>query len=443
MQEEFGDITIKNDNVTDILAHDIPYKLGKYEIKGELGRGTCGIVYKGFDPFIRRDVAIKVGWTESVETMPSGTSLSNQDVFNEAHAASKLQHPNIVALYDAQTEKELSYIIMEYIEGETLMEYCRNDEKRLATEKVLEIMFKCCMALDFSHQAGVIHRDIKPSNIMLTKDGETKIMDFSVAEVSQSRQVKSELIVGSPNYMSPEQVQRQTVGPTSDLYSLATVMFQLLTGKTLYPKGSVKQIFSDILNTPAPKLKNHRPELPEALSDIIEKALNKDPSKRYQSGKEMAAEITAVYDSLSFAGSSVNTGEERSALMKLPFFKLFNNSQIEELMTVCTVLKFNQGQIISKEGDIDESFYLIIHGSADVIKEGKTITQINQSDCFGDVPIQQGGTNQTTIQAATSGVYTLKVNSTRVDTLSKDTQILFYKAFTFDLISRLAGQPSE
>jgi predicted Ser/Thr protein kinase len=134
-----------------------PKKIGKYEIRGELGRGTCGVVYKGFDPFVRREVAIKINVTDPVLD-PSKSRQVQRDFFEEAYAAGKLQHPHIIALFDAGIEAELSYIVMEYIEGETLLEYCRRGGKRLTTEKVIECMFKCCRALEYSHRMGVIHQ---------------------------------------------------------------------------------------------------------------------------------------------------------------------------------------------------------------------------------------------------------------------------------------------
>ena len=436
--ENPGNITIRDENVSEILDHDIPYKLGKYEIKNELGRGTCGIVYKGYDPFVRRDVAIKVGWTEPSATSGNESSYAQTNVFNEAYAAGKLQHPNIVSLYDAQIEKELSYIVMEFVEGKTLLEYCRRDGKRLSAKDILESMFKCCLALNFSHQAGVIHRDIKPSNIMLTKDGETKIMDFSVAEVSQSDAIKSEMIVGSPNYMSPEQVKCKAVGPTSDLYSLAAVMFQLFSGKTLYPRGSVKQIFYDIVHTPPPKLIDFRPDLPPALSEIIDKALSKNPADRYQTGKELASDLTIINDSITYNDNAIGSKESKSALLKLPFFSQFTDENLDELMTISSILKFSTNQIISKEGDIDNSYYLIASGNVRVRKQSQQILVLNPGDCFGESITSHNSSRSTTLEADTN-TYILKVNSVGIDTISKETQLLFYKGFTGNLIDRLSG----
>ena len=434
-----GDLmdTIKeDDNVSDILSNPIPYKLGKYEIIVELGRGTSGIVYKGFDPFVRREVAVKVGWSD-----PSPDKDKDKvklDFFTEAHAAGKLQHPNIVALYDAQMEKDLSYIVMEYVKGETLLEYCRKNGKRLPPEKVLECMFKCCMALDFSHRMGVIHRDIKPSNIMLSDEGETKLMDFSVAEITQNRTISPSMIVGSPSYMSPEQVQAKEVGPQSDLYSLAAVMYQLLTGKTLFPSENMKQTFHDIVHKSPPTLKDSRPDLPEALSDIIDKALSKNPADRYESGRALASDLTEVYDRLIYTGQNISRGEKRDALRKLRFFREFADRHLDELMTVSSVLSFKLGEVISQEGDIDNSFYIIIQGNAKVIKADKLLVTLNQGDCFGEVGFLTP--TRTTTLIAGLNLTLLKINAVRIETLTVECRMLFYKAFSENLIYRLSSR---
>jgi serine/threonine-protein kinase len=436
MRDELINTIKEDDNVSEILSNPIPYKLGKYEIIVELGRGTSGIVYKGFDPFVRREVAIKVGWSDL--SQDKDKDKVKLDFFTEAHAAGKLQHPNIVALYDAQMEKDLSYIVMEYVKGETLLEYCRKNGKRLPPEKVLESMFKCCMALDFSHRMGVIHRDIKPSNIMLSDEGETKLMDFSVAEITQNRKISPSMIVGSPSYMSPEQVQAKEVGPQSDLYSLAAVMFQLLTGKTLFPSENMKQTFYDIVHKTPPSLKDLRPDLPEALSDIIDKALSKNPADRYESGRAMAAELTEVYDRLIYTGQNISRGEKRHILKKLKFFSDFTDSHLDEIMTVSTVLSFALGEVISREGDIDNSFYIIMQGTAKVIKADKLLVTLNQGDCFGEIGFLTP--TRTTTLVAGLDLTLLKVNAVRIETLGMECRMLFYKAFCENLIYRLSSK---
>lgn len=432
--------TIKeDDNVSEILANPIPYKLGKYEIIVELGRGTSGVVYKGFDPFVRREVAVKVGW--SALSSDKDKDKVKLDFFTEAHAAGKLQHPNIVALYDAQMEKDLNYIVMEYVKGETLLEYCRKDGKRLPPAKVLECMFKCCLALDFSHRMGVIHRDIKPSNIMLSDGGETKLMDFSVAEITQNKNITPSMIVGSPSYMSPEQVQTREVGPQSDLYSLGAVMYQLLTGKTLFPSENMKQTFYDIIHKAPPKLKDVRPDLPPALSNIIEKALSKNPKDRYESGKEMAAELSVVYDGMVYAGHNISLNEKQYSLRELKFFSDFADKHVNEIMTVSSVLSYRLGEVITREGDMDNSFYIVIRGNAKVIKADKLLVNLNQGDCFGEVGFLTPNARSTTIVAGLD-LTLLKINAVRIETLSVECRMLFYKAFSENLIYRLSSRDS-
>lgn len=437
MTERLTTITIRNENVSDILANEIPYRLGKYEIKRELGRGTSGVVYEGYDPFVRRLVAIKVGWCDPVAANQA-TTQSHIDVFSEAHAVGKLQHPNIVALYDAQTEKELCYLVMEYVEGNTLLEYCRSEGRSLPATQVIECMFKCCLALDFSHHMGVVHRDIKPSNIMISSEGETKIMDFSVAQVAQSRNIKAEYIVGSPVYMSPEQVQGKQAGPQSDLYSLAAVMYQLLTGEVLFQSDDVKKVFHDVIHTPAPRLCDSRPDLPEELSLIIEKALSKIPACRYQSGKQMAVDLTMVYDSLIYSEQNIQSDNKNVDLKDNPFFGEFSDYHLKELLTVSRILNFKTGMTICKEGDIDNSFYLVLTGQGTVLKMNKKLATLYKGDCFGEIGSLHQNERANTLLAETD-VTALKVNAMQIETLSMSTQLLFYKAFAINMIGRLSS----
>jgi len=207
-----------------------PDKVGKYEVRGELGRGSCGVVYKGFDPFVLRDVAIKILAQDPAKFAAASVEQGRASFFTEARAAGMLQHPHIVSLYDAGIEGELCYIVMEYIDGDTLAPLCKRTGPRTPVERVIEIAFKCARGLDYSHSKGVLHRDIKPSNIMIARDGVPKIMDFSIAEIT-AQPAKLGGIVGSPMFMSPEQVRAEALGPTSDLYSLGAVARRAAAGR--------------------------------------------------------------------------------------------------------------------------------------------------------------------------------------------------------------------
>ena len=427
---------LEDNTSADLLADPIPYRLGKYEIKTELGQGTCGIVYRGFDPFVRRDVAIKVGWSDPAEKKDQ--NKPKLDFFTEAHAAGKLQHPNIVSVYDAQMEKDLSYIVMEYVEGETLAEYCRAGGKRLPVIKVVECIYKCCEALDFSHSYGVIHRDIKPSNIMLSDTGETKLMDFSVAEITRGRPISPSMVVGSPMYMSPEQVLQEEVGPQSDLYSLATVMFQLLTGKRLFDGQSIREVMRKIVKDTPPRLAEVKPDLPKLLCDIVDKTLNKKPSERFQSGKEMAAALATAYDNLSYANQHINCARIESIISDLPFFAGFDHHQRQEILSVCTALNLKAQNTITKSEDIAKSYYILVRGEAKVEKSGKAVALLKQGDCFGEIGASPLGNNNTAVITHIDSIV-IKMDISRLETLSHETQLLFYKSFCENLVLRLAS----
>lgn len=429
--------TVRQSDIKLLKPPGMPLKLGKYEILGELGRGTCGVVYKAYDPFVQREVAIKVGVVDT-SSDPEKTSKIQRDFFAEAHAAGKLQHPHIISLYDAGNEDQYNYLVMEYVEGETLLEYCRKEsEKRLSVERVLECMFKCCRALEYSHRAKIIHRDIKPSNIMLSNEGETKLMDFSIAEVTQNMLVKSDVVIGSPSYMPPEQIRKEDVGPQGDLYSLGAVMYQLLTGERAFPSNDVEQVFRDILTTPAPKLKDRRPDLPEALSDVIERALAKDPWDRFQSGQEMGAQLTKIYDDLLYAERKVIRRENMDALKSLSFFQGFTNQDIDEILAASSMLAFQPGTTVIQEGDIDNSFYIIVRGDVEVRKQDRLIVTLHEGDCFGEIGFLMASKRTASIISITE-VLVLKVNAMLMESVSKDCQLRYYKAFNETLIYRLA-----
>lgn len=413
-----------------------PEKIGKYEILGVLGSGTSGIVYRAFDPFVHREVAVKIAGKVFSDS-PEKTRQIQRDFFTEAHAAGKLQHPHIIALYDAGIEGEFSYLVMEYIEGETLLEYSRKSGQRLPVEKVIECMFKCCRALEYSHRSGVIHRDIKPSNIMLSKDGETKLMDFSIAEITQTKQVKPDVVMGSPSYMSPEQIRKEEIGPQSDLYSLGAVMYQLLTGERPFASDDVEEVFHDILNTPAPLLKDARPDLPSALSDILDRALAKKIQDRFQSGQEFGSVLTRVYDELMYAERSIVRRENQDALRNLSFFHDFNDSEISEILDASSLLAFQPGTVVIREGDIDNSFFIIVRGDVEVRKQEQLIVTLHEGDCFGEIGFLTSSKRTASI-IAISEVLVLKVNAMLMESVSRDCQLRYYKAFNEALIYRLA-----
>ena len=332
------------------LPKRVPQRIGKYQLSGELGRGAGGIVYKSHDPFVRRDVAIKVALHAGVE----GTAPENTDAgkafFAEARAAGMLQHPNIVALYDAGVERDLFYLVMEYVDGTTLVPFCDPKGRRLPLERVLNIVFKCANALDYSHSRGILHRDIKPGNIMLTA-GTPKIMDFSIAEIggeAAAAPSSKNNLRGSPLYMSPEQVRQEPLTPASDLYSLGAVMYQLLTGQPVFQAPDLTTLFRMIQTEPAPRVEAVRDDVSPEVCLVVRRLLQKDPNERYPSGKDLAGELSRLYDELRVQERQLARKDNTDSLRRLRFFDRFSEAEIEEVMKASTLANHAAGTVIAQ-----------------------------------------------------------------------------------------------
>lgn len=261
--------------------------IGKYEIISTVGRGSMGVVYKAKDPEIGRTVAVKV-----LRTKTGGAAFSSEAALErfkiEARSAGNLRHPNIVTIFEVNTEIDPPFIVMDYLEGEVL-ENLIKDRGRLTPEHTIEVIKKVAEGLDYAHEKGVIHRDIKPSNILCTKFGEVCILDFGVAVVGDSTQ--SDLIMGTPGYMSPEQVLNHSLKPQSDHFSLAVVAFECLTGKRPFQGSSFNSVVANILSGNKLSLTELAPELPLALEQVFEIAFSKNPDERFKTAKELVSEI--------------------------------------------------------------------------------------------------------------------------------------------------------
>ena len=427
-------VTVPATNATDGL--DIPEKIGKYEVCEQLGKGTCGVVHRGFDPFVQRNVAIKIAHQRKDSEGSSGSST--QTFFTEAHAAGKLQHPHIVSLFDAGIEGTLNYIVMEYLEGETLEKFTRGVQ-RIPVDMAIDVVFKCCKALDYSHSQGVVHRDIKPTNIMITKDGDVKIMDFSIAlmNANQAPGERSGGAVGTPGYMSPEQVLGKEISATSDLYSLAVVMFEMLTGKRLFDSKTMRELFVSIIREPAPKLSSVRSDLPAELSQILEKALRKKPADRFQTGQEFAVGLGRVFDKLRLSEKHVSRSENRNMLQNLNFFNGFTDVEIDQILDASHLIQYKQDEVIINEGDVDNAFYIIVVGSAGVHKASILLDTLRVGDCFGEIGFLMQ-TKRTASIIASSDMLVLKVNALLMDQVAMETQLHYYKAFVETLVYRLS-----
>ncbi len=274
---------------------DIKPTLGRYEVVKELGRGAMGIVYLGKDPKIHRSVAIKTMRLDEIESdeLPDVKAR----FFREAESAGKLSHPNIVTIFDAGEEADLAYFAMEVLDGVDLKDLCKK-RNLLPVKRTLEIVTKVSEALDYAHSQSVVHRDIKPANIMVMPDGTVKVTDFGIAKIVTTAKTQTGIVLGTPSYMSPEQLSGAKVDGRSDLFSLGVVLFEMLTGERPFQGESVATLMYVIANQPHPSPFELRPDLPKAVGAVIDRALQKDAAKRYQRGLEMAQDLRAVMQGL-------------------------------------------------------------------------------------------------------------------------------------------------
>jgi CHASE2 domain-containing sensor protein/predicted Ser/Thr protein kinase len=281
--------------------------LGRYQVDKELGKGAMGVVYLGKDPKIGRVVAIK---TMALSQEFSGDDLidARERFFREAETAGRLQHQNIVTIFDAGEEHDLAYIAMEFLKGKDLLDFCK-DGNLLPVPAVLSIVARVAEALAYAHRQNVVHRDIKPANIMYEQASDTvKVTDFGIARITDSSKTKTGLVLGTPSFMSPEQLSGKKVDGRSDLYSLGVMLFQMLTGVLPFRGDSMAELMYKIGNEEAPDLRIIRKELPESLANLVALSMSKRPETRYQDGDQFAADLRSVLADLGGGGSPSATG---------------------------------------------------------------------------------------------------------------------------------------
>src|SRR3989440_201530 len=280
-------------------------KAGRYEIVGELGRGAMGIVYKAVDPVIGRTVAVK-----TIRLSEEGTGLNRAELLarfqTEARAAGLLTHPNIVVVYDAGEEDGLYYITMELVEGKSL-QVLLDGGHSFPLSRTLRIMDQTCSALQFAHERNVVHRDIKPANLMLAADDTVKITDFGTAKILQfgSTQQTSH-VMGTPSYMSPEQVKGRAVDGRSDIFSLGVMLYEMLTGEKPFPGQNITTVIYKIVNEDAVPPRQIDPSIHPGISAVVMKALAREPEQRYQTCHEMLDDLRN-YRAQGFAGGNANS----------------------------------------------------------------------------------------------------------------------------------------
>jgi len=286
-------------------------QLGRYEVLSELGQGAMGIVYKARDPLIDRVVAIK--------TISLGLALDEKDeyeerFYQEAKAAGRLNHPNIVTIYDVGRSGDVAYIAMEFLQGRELRDIM-NESGLLPVDQVLDIAAQVAQGLAYAHEHDIVHRDIKPSNIMVIRDGHVKITDFGIARMASSLvRTQTGMVLGSPKYMSPEQVIGKAIDQRSDIFSLGVMFYEMLTGQTPFKGENINAIMYQTLNTIPSPPNTLNPSVPEMVNFIVAKALAKGVDDRYQNAKDFADDLRACRDTVPRSNQRVDISKPRASV---------------------------------------------------------------------------------------------------------------------------------
>ena len=283
-------------------------EIGKYRIVEQVGEGAMGVVYRATDPVLNRTVAVKV----MCDAVARDDDLRGR-FLREAQAAGSLQHPNVITIYDFGEVDGHLFIAMEFVEGQDLEDLANRNVALPFVDK-LDIVIDVLSGLAFAHKRGIVHRDIKPANIRIDDEGRARVMDFGIAHLSASSMTRTGIMVGTPAYMAPEQIVGTPVSPATDLFSVGTVLYELLSGSKPFQAESIQSIMYQIVSQPAPPLNSAKLGIPAALESIVNRAMAKDAQDRYPSAVEMANALTAVRAGLDRDASGSKTISLRSAI---------------------------------------------------------------------------------------------------------------------------------
>src|SRR6266705_1627597 len=394
-------------------------QIGKYEVRKKLGEGATSEVYLCHDPFANRDVAVKVVYEERLKDIGDTARLHRKFFVAEASLAGKLQHPHVVQIYDAVVAPKMSYIVMEYVPGGTLEPFCER-KKLLPLDKIVEIVFKCTRALGFANRMGITHRDIKPANILLSGATDIKISDFGAALMASSDQTQVSGI-GSPAYMSPQQIKDHPLNHQTDIYSLGVVMYQLLTGTLPFTATNNFSMMYRITNTEPPLPSSFRKDIPASVDRIVKKAMEKELERRYRTWEEFSLDLAEAFRSAQRDSRSqeVADSEKFNTLREMPFFSGFSDAELWE------VLRISQWEDLPS-------------GEVKVTKKKKLLDILQPGECFGEMAyLSRNGRERTADVSSTSAARIIRIRAEDLDRASDVCRHRFDRAFMSILVERL------
>ena len=410
--------------------------IGKYKIIRELGHGATSTVFLATDPDANQQVAVKL-FNLDVLVDNDRAKAFRKLLLSEASLAGKLSHPHIVKIYEAVMDGDVNYMVMEYVEGESLEKLAEVDHL-LSLGSIAEIVYKCCKALEYAQYQGVIHRDIKPANVMICGDHDIKISDFGSALI-QSQQTTQVSGVGSPAYMSPEQIREQVLTHQTDIYSLSVTMYRLLTGRLPFDARNNYSMIYQIMNIEPPPPSTFRPEIPPALDQIVMRAMQKDVAQRYQTWDEFARDLVGFFSNKSMPLEENVDTEKFDTLRALAFFKNFSDVEIWEVLRISEWRKIAKDEIVFNDGDEGDSLFVLAHGTVKVLKQGRLLNLLHKGDCFGEMAnFAERQSTRTTDVFAKTAVTLIEIKITVLEKTSAECRYQFSDALLRLLVKRLS-----
>jgi len=417
-----------------------PEKIGKYDVIDVLGKGSMGVVYKGHDAYVDRPVAIKVATNADADD--DSENMAKRMFVNEARSAGRLDHPNILKVYEAGEEQGMPYMVMEFINGgDTLRSYCKPDQL-LPIKQVVRLIRESADALNYAHEMGVLHRDIKPANIMLTENKVAKLGDFGIARRMGVDQTQIIGWFGSPLYMSPEQAQDGDLTPQSDLFSLGSVFYEMLAGSPPFAAKGLSSLIQKVVNEDPVALPEVRPEVGEIVWRVVKKMLTKDLAGRYKTGAEIVGDLDKLLEVLDRSSLMLSDEQKIEKLKELAFFGPFSKNELKEVAKVASWRDYASDERVFSEGDKERAFYVLAAGSVSITINGTRIRDLDPGECFGEMEYL-AGTGRSAAIVANRDSTVVKIERDFKEWASLPSQVRLNRAFQEVLITRLTATSKE
>ncbi|MDD2916001.1 MAG: serine/threonine-protein kinase [Gallionella sp.] len=412
---------------------DLPYRLGKYELDKMIGVGSTGKVYHALDTFSGREVAVKL-IDEAVLHDAGFNETCRAQFRNEAALAGRLAHPHVVAILEASVTPDSGYIVMEYVPGGSLVRHTYHDNL-LPVVDVLQIIYKCCSALEYAFNQGIVHRDIKPGNIMLVSGTNVKITDFG-SSVFYKEQITQAVTSGTPSYMSLEHIKGQSLTYLSDMYSLGVVAYELLTGRRPFEADTLIELLYNISVKQAVPPSALRGGIPAELDKVILKMIARNPEDRYPNWTALKSEI-AKLGRLGMSGQDIADSEKFCILRAMHELGEFPDPEIWELVHASKWHKLPAAAIALREDEPGRSMYILASGTMRVTKQGRLLNTIKGGEFFGEMAYILRGTNRQATLETTSDATVAELTFDALEKLSTSCELRFVKSLLRSMTNRL------